>query len=441
MADPNLLDIVGISEIGVCAHDPEYVRLRRLEEYLLLRKKQILLTLPSPRRWWVRPIWQNRRRESEFHTSMPLLISGDTEYFQKYYKMRPEKFEELHSLVETPLTRAYLTREPLLSRARLAMTLRYLSSGMQIQDIALAFRVGISTAAGVIHSTCKILWTALQPLCLKVPTTERWQEVAEGFQNKWNFPHCVGAVDGKHIEIQAPPNSGSLYYNYKGTYSIVLMAVVDSDLKFVAVDVGAYGRQSDGGTLSASRFGKCLENGLLGLPPPKRLPNSTVIAPYVFLGDEAFHLRPDFLRPYPGKHQDDDKRIFNYRLSRARRCAENAFGVLASRFRIFRRTINLLPEHADYVVMATCALHNYLREDSVYIPPSYVDKEDAYGNITNGNWRSTFKDDETVMTDLEPPVGHNYSGSAREARNLFCSYFMSRQGAVPWQRTSAGLRP
>ncbi|XP_040066640.1 uncharacterized protein LOC115309373 [Ixodes scapularis] len=167
MADPNLLDIVGISEIGVCAHDPEYVRLRRLEEYLLLRKKQILLTLPSPRRWWVRPIWQNRRRESEFHTSMPLLISGDTEYFQKYYKMRPEKFEELHSLVETPLTRAYLTREPLLSRARLAMTLRYLSSGMQIQDIALAFRVGISTASGVIHSTCKILWTALQPLCLK----------------------------------------------------------------------------------------------------------------------------------------------------------------------------------------------------------------------------------------------------------------------------------
>ncbi|XP_042142546.1 uncharacterized protein LOC120842886 isoform X2 [Ixodes scapularis] len=124
-----------------------------------------------------------------------------------------------------------------------------------------------------------------------------------------------------------------------------------------------------------------------------------------------------------------------------RRCAENAFGVLASRFRIFRRTINLLPEHADYVVMATCALHNYLRDDSVYIPPSYVDKEDAYGNITNGNWRSTFKDDETVMTDLEPPVGHNYSGSAREARDLFCSYFMSRQGAVPWQRTSAGLRP
>ncbi|CAN8026306.1 unnamed protein product [Ixodes persulcatus] len=243
----------------------------------------------------------------------------------------------------------------------------------------------------------------------------------------------------------------------QGTYSIVLMAVVDSDLKFVAVDEGAYGRQSDRGTLSASRFGKCLENGLLGLPPPRPLPNSTVIVPYVFLGDEAYQLRPDFLRPYPGKHQNDVVRCRGISVNLppllCRKCAVNAFGVLASRFRIFRRTINLacayrfythahnlLPEHTDYVVMATCALHNYLRDDSVYIPPSYVDKEDAYGNIRNGNWRSNFKDDEKVMTDLEPPVGHNYSGSAREARDLFCSYFMSRQGAVPWERTSAGLR-
>ncbi|KAG0444128.1 hypothetical protein HPB47_014141 [Ixodes persulcatus] len=199
------------------------------------------------------------------------------------------------------------------------------------------------------------------------------------------------------------------------------MDVVDSDLKFVVVDVGAYGRQSDGATLRTSRFGKCLKNGLLGLPPPRPLPNSAVLTPYVFLGDEALHLRPALLRPYRRKQQDEDKRIFNYRLSRA-------------------RTINLLPEHADYVVIATCALHNYLRGDSGYIPPSYVDKEDAYGNIMKENWQLNFKDDETAMTDMGPQVGHNYSGSAREARDLFRSYFMSRQGAVPWQRISAGLR-
>ncbi|XP_037513438.2 uncharacterized protein LOC119390007 [Rhipicephalus sanguineus] len=238
-----------------------------------------------------------------------------------------------------------------------------------------------------------------------------------------------------------PPHTGSLYYNYKGTYSIVLMAVVDSNLKFVAIDVGAYGRQSDGGTFSNSRFGQALENGLLCLPPPQRLPNDTTIAPHVFVGDEAFQLRSDFLRPYPGNRLEDDKRIFNYRLSRARRCVENAFGVMASRFRIFRRTINLLPENADYVVMASCVLHNFLSEDTFYMPSNYADREDQHGNTMDGQWRSAADAEGNAMLQLQPPLGHNYRRSAAETRDLFRSYFVSSQGAVPWQRASAGLRP
>ncbi|XP_065287552.2 uncharacterized protein [Dermacentor albipictus] len=308
---------------------------------------------------------------------------------------------------------------------------------MQIQDIALAFRVGISTADIIIRETCKVLWEILQPICLKVPTTSDWQKVAEGFFEKWNFPNCVGAVDGKHVQIQAPPNSGSLYFNYKGTYSIVLMAIADSNLKFILVDVGAYGRQSDGGTLGASRLGKFLERGLLGLPAPKCLPETSTVAPHVFVGDEAFQLRPDFLRPYPGRGLDEGKRIFNYRLSRARRCVENAFGVMASRFRIFRRVINLHPENADYVVMAACVLHNFLSEDAAYMPPNYADSEDCYGNVTEGQWR---EEDTQAMLELAPPVGHNYSRSAAATREIFKNYFNSTQGAVPWQWASAGLR-
>lgn len=104
----------------------------------------------------------------------------------------------------------------------------------------------------------------------------------------------------------------------QGTFSIVLLAVVDSDYKFVVVDVGAYGRQSDGGVPKQSVFGQLLEQGRLELPKDQPLPNTTLPAPCVFVGDEDFQLRPDFLRPYPGRRLDDDKRIFNYRLSRAR---------------------------------------------------------------------------------------------------------------------------
>lgn len=96
------------------------------------------------------------------------------------------------------------------------------------------------------------------------------------------------------------------------------MAVVDASYKFLVVDVGAPGRHSDGGIFKASKFGKQLTEGTLQLPGLARLPGSTKVAPHVFVGDEAFQLRPDFMRPFPGKNMEPTHRIFNYRLSRAR---------------------------------------------------------------------------------------------------------------------------
>lgn len=105
---------------------------------------------------------------------------------------------------------------------------------------------------------------------------------------------------------------------FQGTFSVVLMAVVDSRYRFILIDVGAEGRQSDSGVLKASPIGHHLEAGTLGIPGLGRLPRSDLVAPHVFIGDEAFQLRPDFLRPYPGLNLPVEKRVFNLRLSRAR---------------------------------------------------------------------------------------------------------------------------
>nr|XP_054924953.1 uncharacterized protein LOC129383940 [Dermacentor andersoni] len=143
------------------------------------------------------------------------------------------------------------------------------------------------------------------------------------------------------------------------------MAVVDSECKYVLIHVGAEGRMSDGGTFKNSDFGHALSPGQLDIPSLGCLLGTSTNAPYAFVGDEAFQLRKDFMRPFPARHLNDNKRIFNYRLRRARCCAENAFGITAARWRVLLRTMNLQPENVDFVEKAACVLHNFL---TIYNP-------------------------------------------------------------------------
>uniref|UniRef100_A0AAZ3SAF6 DDE Tnp4 domain-containing protein n=1 Tax=Oncorhynchus tshawytscha TaxID=74940 RepID=A0AAZ3SAF6_ONCTS len=155
------------------------------------------------------------------------------------------------------------------------------------------------------------------------------------------------------------------FYNYKGTYSVVLLAVVDAIYCFHVVDVGAYGKGSDCGTPWDSACGQALQDGTLEIPPPASLPGAEDLgpAPHVFVGDEAFPLRRNLMKPYTGRQLPLPKpvRIFNKRLSRARLVVECAFGFLAARWRMYQRVLGLSPSNVDVCVKATCVLHNYLR--------------------------------------------------------------------------------
>lgn len=84
---------------------------------------------------------------------------------------------------------------------------------------------------------CSTIWKALQPSVLPPITQEKWSNIAQGFQEKWQFPNCIGAVDGK---IKAPFRSGTEYFCYKKFFSLVLMAVCDADYRFVWVDIGQF---------------------------------------------------------------------------------------------------------------------------------------------------------------------------------------------------------
>ena len=110
--------------------------------------------------------------------------------------------------------------------------------------------------------------------------------------------------------------------------------------------------------------------------------------PYIIVGDEVFPLKKNILRPYPGKKLTWVN--VHIRLSRARWVTENSFGILAARWRIFRRPIIAHPDNVVVFTKAAKALHNYFRttESTVYCPTGFMDAEDGSVNVIPGSWRS-----------------------------------------------------
>ena len=94
-------------------------------------------------------------------------------------------------------------------------------------------------------------------------------------------------MDGKHVAIKCPANSGSNFYNYKNFFSIVLFAIVDADYKFLYVDVGKNGRISDGGIFANTPIYIKLENNDLKLPTCEPLPDRVKKIPYMIVGNET----------------------------------------------------------------------------------------------------------------------------------------------------------
>ena len=291
---------------------------------------------------------------------------------------------------------------------------RFLATGDSYASLAFAFRMHRCTICKIVPETCRAIWDTLQPRVMPTPDMPRFNSVAQDFARIWQFPNCVGAIDGKHVVMQAPPKSGSQFFNYKKTHSIVLMAVADAHYNFLMVDVGGYGRSSDAGIFSKSTFGRRLLGDELHLPSDQPLYANQEAMPFVFVADEAFPLRRNLMRPYSGAQNTEPIKIFNYRLSRARRVVENAFGIMAAKFRVFRKPLSIQPHNADEVVKACCVLHNFLR----------CEKGSAYRS-----------DSPQTSPALQPisRVGRHPSTQALAVRSGFTNYFSSPEGEIPWQ--------
>lgn len=261
-------------------------------------------------------------------------------------------------------------------------------------------------------------------------TDQEWIDIAKEFWMRWQYPCCIGAVDGKHIRIKKPAKSGSKYYNYKGFFSIILMAIVKANYEIIYIDTGYEGRFSDGGIWAQCTFKQYLDADALNIPDMCMLPITDIAMPLHLAADDAFPLSQHIKKPFSHRHLSHDELIYNYRISRVRRIVENVFGILSSRFRVLLTQINFNPRNTKKIVKRCCILHNILtrRNSSHYLYAGSVDGEDGMFNIIEGDWR-----DGNDMTGKRRTNVRNARTKYKQYRENLKTFFNSTQGKVSWQ--------
>ncbi|XP_050295245.1 uncharacterized protein LOC126735303 [Anthonomus grandis grandis] len=336
--------------------------MNREDEVLAVAAVLIIKKLREPKKRRPNKSWIEKKATYS-HINLIRELVNQPDDFRSYLRMDETTYRNLLHLV-TPIIQKTDTvmKSSITPHERLTATLRFLATGRTYEDLKFSTCISKSALSKIIPETCDAIYTVLKQEYLKFPkTTAEWKNIALDFQEKWNFPHCLGAVDGKHVQIRTPP-------------------------------------------------------GKVVVPGQPHLN-------YVFVGDEAFAMRPDFLKPYNQRELNNEKRIFNYRLSRARRIIENTFGILANRFRIFHTSINLKLDNIDKVVLACCALHNFLRRNSAnsYTPNDVFDFEDiSTGTTTPGLWTQP----ENLLNPASSHSRH-HSAEAKDVRTSFKNYFNS----------------
>ncbi|XP_069623814.1 uncharacterized protein [Ranitomeya imitator] len=268
--------------------------------------------------------------------------------------MSQETFRDLLSCVQGAIRRQDTQlRRAIPAEERLLVTLRFLATGETLSSLHFQYRLGISTLSGIVADTCRALQNVLRDEFIPLPTSEMWLEIADKFWRVCNFPKGLGAVDRKHIRITKPTRSGLKYFNYV-KYS-------RCGLSLYHQDIGTFGRGNDSQAFKNSDMGQRLHGKKINFLLPRPLPNTQgPPLPFVIVGDEAFQICENLLKPYSSRDLNHTNRNFNYRLTRARRTVECAFSILVSKWRILGTAINLKTETVDEVIKACVVLHNYI---------------------------------------------------------------------------------
>lgn len=184
---------------------------------LLFRRRRLRRERKVSRRMWVRDMFKLRKKKGAFENLVQEMRTSDREAHFRFFRMSPERFDHLLSLVSPLISKEDTNfRKSISAGERLALTLRFLASGDSQISLHYLFRISRKSVSRIISETCVAIYQVLGPVYLRNPNSaEEWKKIANEFKELWNMPHVIGAMDGKHIGIEAPHKSGSLYHTYK----------------------------------------------------------------------------------------------------------------------------------------------------------------------------------------------------------------------------------
>ena len=257
-------------------------------------------------------------------------------------------------------------RQPIGVEKKVVVTLFKLMHGVSIPLVADKAALGKSTVHGILRQVCSAISLHFGHL-IAWPVGRRLARVTAAFQAKQGMPNCIGAIDGTHVYITAPPNSivAADHRNRNKSFSILLQGVVDTKCYFTSVNTGPPGSLHDSAHFKSTELYRKVELGVMGgfHDDPMTWPTALPFSPYI-VADRGYPLLSWCITPYKmepmGMPITNEETWFNRKHSSTRMSVERGFGILKARFKEIGGKSSLKLEFLPTVVHTCCVLHNIL---------------------------------------------------------------------------------
>ncbi|XP_077476254.1 uncharacterized protein LOC144089370 [Stigmatopora argus] len=355
-------------------------------------------TVPSTD-WWERVVM------TEFQPS---------DWLDKF-RMSRETFFFICDKLRSRLTRQDTSfRLALPVEKRVAVALWRLASNVEYRTISALFGVGKSTVCKCVRDMCHSIVVLLRADYLRTPAEAELEESARLFLSQWGFPHCVAAVASLHTAIITPSNNASDYINPAGWLSVLSQVTVNGRGQIWDMCACFPGSIEPAEVLQKSLLWTTAAEGALS-PVPLSFFMGRQLR-YVLLGESCYPLQSWLLKAYPEKRAtkthpvvlNERQNLFNRRLRRARRVAQEALLRLKARWQCLSKRNDCGLDVVPAMIQACCILHNVC---------------ESHGDSFNGEWLAEVAETESpepAYAEAETDVDQS---GGEEVRQLFCDYF------------------